>query len=285
MTWSSSPNRWKNYNRSWSSARPTWKEGTSGQHGQNQGPEIWAGAWCTSEVWQRPLYHVSQGRRHKLHFLWWLFRLGPQEMQPLSLALWSLIPAPGIQCTRQARPEDDRPMTEVTEGRAKLEVVPSSCYLGDCLSSGGCCELDSITRCHVAWGKFNELLSVLTSRSFPITSRGRVYYSCVRSAMLHASETWAPTSSDLHHLQHNDPAMICWMCSVTTKDQVSSQDFLERMQLDNRARVLCTCSLRWYGHVEHSNAWLKKSWNSISQEVVAMAALRKPGQKWLAWTA
>ena len=116
--------------------------------------------------------------------------------------------------------------------------MPSFCYHGDCLSSGGGYELATITRCCVTWGKFNELLPVLTSCSFPITSRGRVYNPCVRSVMLHASETWAPTFSDLHRLQGSDRAMIHWMCGVTTKDQVSLQDLLERMRLDDLAKVL-----------------------------------------------
>ena len=90
------------------------------------------------------------------------------------------------QCTGQAKPIDDRLMTEVTVGREKLKVVPSFCYLGDCLSSGCSSELAAITKCRVAWGKFNEFLSVITSCSFTITSRGRVYNSCVRSAMLYA---------------------------------------------------------------------------------------------------
>ena len=57
------------------------RKGTSGQHGQNQGPDIWTGSWCASEVWQRPLWHVSQWRWHKSRFLCWLFQLDPQEMQ------------------------------------------------------------------------------------------------------------------------------------------------------------------------------------------------------------
>ena len=78
------------------------------------------------------------------------------------------------RCTGQAGPIDRRLMTKVTVGRKKLEVVPSFCYLGDSLSPGGGCKLTTITRCCVAWGKFNELLPVLTSRSFPITPRGRI---------------------------------------------------------------------------------------------------------------
>ena len=65
------------------------------------------------------------------------------------------------RCTGQARPIDGRLMTEVTVGREKLEVVPSFCCLGDCLSSDGGCEHANITRFGVAWGKFNEQLDDL----------------------------------------------------------------------------------------------------------------------------
>ena len=68
-------------------------------------------------------------------------------------------------------------MTEITVVREKTEVVPSFCYLGNCLSAGGGCEHDAIIGRRVAWGQFNEFLPILTSRSFPITSRWRVYIS------------------------------------------------------------------------------------------------------------
>ena len=52
-----------------------------GQHGQSLGPDICGVARCASEVQQRPLCHMPQGRPYKLHFLWWFFKLGPQEIQ------------------------------------------------------------------------------------------------------------------------------------------------------------------------------------------------------------
>ena len=85
--------------------------------------------------------------------------------------------------TGETRTINVSPVTEVTLGREKLEVMQSRCYIGDCLYSVGSYELASITRYHIAWHKFNELLSILTSHSLPITSRGRVYNSCTRSAM------------------------------------------------------------------------------------------------------
>ena len=176
-------------------------------------------------------------------------------------------------------------MTDVTVGRGKLEVVPLFCYLADCLSSGDGYELATITRWHVTWGKFKEPLSVITSHSFPISPSGGVHNSCARSAMLHASETWVPTWSDLHRLQRNGRGMIPWMCSVTTKDQVSLHNLLERMQLDNLTKVLRARRFRWHGHVEVAMAGWRKYRNSIPQEVVAVAALKKPAQRWVTWAA
>ena len=52
-------------------------------------------------------------------------------------------------------------------------------------------------------------------------------------------------------------AMIRWMCGVTTKDQVSSQDILERMQLDDLAKVFWTLRQGWHGHAKRNDCWWK----------------------------
>ena len=81
MSWLSSMNRQRNYKRADPLEDQQGRKRTSGQHGQNQSLDICARAWYASEVWQRSLWRVSYGRRHKFHFLWWLFQLDPQEMQ------------------------------------------------------------------------------------------------------------------------------------------------------------------------------------------------------------
>ena len=118
---------------------------------------------------------------------------------------------PDYKCTRcqgTARPLDDRPQKEVQVGPDKLEVIVSFCYLGDMLSTAGDCELLTTTCVKTVWKKFKELLPVLSSRHLSFKIRGCVYSSCVRSAMLHASETWPLTKPNLQHLQRNDRAMI-----------------------------------------------------------------------------
>ena len=111
---------------------------------------------------------------------------------------------PDYRCTRcqgTACPLDGRSQKEVQVGTDKLEVVASFCYLGDMLSAAGGCELATTTRVKTAWKKFKDLLPVLSSRNLSFKTRGCVYSSCVRSAMLHASETWPLTKPNLQHLQ------------------------------------------------------------------------------------
>ena len=104
------------------------------------------------------------------------------------------------RCLGTKRAIDGRHSLEVEVGNEKLEVVPEFCYLGDMLSAGGGCELAAITRCKCAWGKFRQLLPLLTNRQVPLLTRGKVYSSCVRSVMLHAAETWygVPAGSKVH---------------------------------------------------------------------------------------
>jgi len=45
-------------------------------------------------------------------------------------------------------------------------------------------------RIRIGWNKFRQLLPLLTNKDVSLVMRGRLYSSCVRSSMLHGSETW-----------------------------------------------------------------------------------------------
>ena len=170
-----------------------------------------------------------------------------------------LRPDPEFRCARclgTSRAIDEREVSEVEVGNEKLEVVPEFCYLGDMLSAGCSCELAAITRCKCAWGKFRQLLPLLTNRHLPILTRGKVYSSCVRSVMLHAAETWAMKVDTLNRLRRNDRAMIRWICNVRAKDEVSSDSLLTKLGIQDLDVVLRTSRMRWFGHVERSTGWI-----------------------------
>jgi len=75
-------------------------------------------------------------------------------------------------------------------GDANLELVDKFCYLGDMLSVDGDADAAVENRIRIGWNKFRQLVPLLTNKDISFKVRGRLYSSCVRSSMLHGSETW-----------------------------------------------------------------------------------------------
>ena len=178
-----------------------------------------------------------------------------------------------------ARPIDGRPQSEVQVGPDKLEMVASFCYLGDMLCAGGGCEMAVTTRVKTACKKFRELLPVLTSRHLSYKTRGHVYSSCVRSAMLHASETWPLTKTNLQRLQRNDRAMIRQISSIKPEDvaRVRSSKLLAKLQLEDLNLILRERRLCWLGHVERSSGAIRTAYD---MQIDGKRGAGRPKQTW-----
>ena len=192
--------------------------------------------------------------------------------------LKSLKKDPDCRCTRcqgTARPLDGRPQKEVQVGPDRLEVVASFCYLGDMLSAAGGCELSTTTHVKTSWKKFKDLLPVLSSHHLSFKTRG----SCVRSAMLHASETWPLTKPNLQRLQQNDRAMIRQICNVRPQDIVTtrSNELLVRLGIEDLDLILKERRLRWYEHVERFNGAVKTAFD------IQVDGKRGPGRLKMTW--
>ena len=65
-----------------------------------------------------------------------------------------------------------------------VETVRKFCYLGDRLTATGGCETAVTARTKLGWMKFRECSEILKGRRFSLKMRGKIYKSCVRSAML-----------------------------------------------------------------------------------------------------
>ena len=123
------------------------------------------------------------------------------------------------------------------------------------LSEAGGCELPITTRVKTAWKTVKDLLPDLSSLHFSFRTRGRVYSSCVQSAMLHTSETWPLAKPNLQPLQRNDRAMIRQICNVRLQDIVTtrSSELLVQLGIEDldlilkeRRLMVWTCGmLQW----------------------------------------
>ena len=78
------------------------------------------------------------------------------------------------------------PVAELCED---VETVRGFSYLGDRVNASGGCEAAVTVRARIGWVKFKECGQLLNSKRFSLKTKGMVYRSCVRSAMLYGSET------------------------------------------------------------------------------------------------
>ena len=65
-------------------------------------------------------------------------------------------------------------------------------------------------RIRIGRNKFRQLVPLLTNKDVYLIMRGRLYSSCVRSSMLHRSETWPVRKPNMVALQRAEMRMVRW---------------------------------------------------------------------------
>ena len=131
---------------------------------------------------------------------------------------------------------------------ANLELVDKFCYLGDMLSVERDAHAAVEARIRVGWNKFRQLVPLLTNKDISLINSGKLYSSCVRSSMLHGSETWPVRKENETALQTAEMRMVCWMCGMKFKDRVdrvSNKELRERLGIVDITLLLQQNRLRW----------------------------------------
>ena len=111
------------------------------------------------------------------------------------------------------------------------------CYIGDMLSVDGEADAAVEARIRIGWNKFRQLVPLLTIKDIALIMRVKLYSSCVRSSMLHGSETWPIRKENVVALQQAEMRMVRWMCGVKLKDIFPSRELRERLGIDDIALV------------------------------------------------
>jgi len=147
------------------------------------------------------------------------------------------------------------------------------------LSEDGDADAAVEARIRIGWNKFRQLAPLLTNKDVSLIMRGRLYSSCVRSSMLHGSETWLVRKENVVALQRAEMRMVRWMCGGKPKDRLPSKEVRERLGIDDIALVLQQNWLRWYGHVlrKEDDVWVKKC---MEYEVEGPRPRGRPTRTW-----
>ena len=67
---------------------------------------------------------------------------------------------------------------------------------------------------------------------------GRLYSIYIRSAMSYRSETWLVKDEDVIRLERDDARMLRWICSVRTRNRISSDELRTRLKLKSMREPL-----------------------------------------------
>ena len=91
--------------------------------------------------------------------------------------------------------------------------------------------VEEAVRCLVrcAWGKFNELMPILTMRGTSLKVIEKIYKACVQSVMMYGSETWAMKVEDTQKLKRTEVSMMRRMCGVSLKKHLSNEALRGRL--------------------------------------------------------
>ena len=83
----------------------------------------------------------------------------------------------------------------------EYETVSEFCYPDDVLQQAGGC-IDGVT-VHIlsSWMAFHDSLPAFSNIGISLLNHGIVFKTCVRSVLLHGSETWPMTTGDLSHIK------------------------------------------------------------------------------------
>ena len=131
-----------------------------------------------------------------------------------------------------------------------VETVSKFTYLGDRLNATGGCEIAITARSRIGWIKFRKCSEILKGRRFSLKTKGKVYNSCVRSAMLHGNEAWCLREKEMAILRRTERAMIRAMCGVKLLDRRDSEELMDMLGIkESLDRMTKASSMRWYDHV------------------------------------
>ena len=130
-------------------------------------------------------------------------------------------------------------------GGGVVREVKQFCYLRDVLECGGGSERAIRARVGAAWGKWNEIASLLVNKSIPLHHHGKVYEACIRSVMLYGGETARLEGI----LLSCDRRMLRYMAGVTWRDCVRSAEVARRRGMRELGGLLRVRRLGWFGHV------------------------------------
>ena len=100
------------------------------------------------------------------------------------------------------------------------------------------CEHAILKRIQTGWLKFRELSGLLIGKGMSLKSKGIIYTTCIRPAMLYGSETWPTKVEDIRKIQRSEMRMLRWMTGVSLSERKSNECVRNMLATDDIGEVI-----------------------------------------------
>ena len=95
-----------------------------------------------------------------------------------------------------------------------------------------------LKRIQTGWLKFRELSDLLIGKGMSLRSKGIIYTTCIRPAMLYGSETWTTKIEDISKMQRSKMRMLIWMTGVSLSERKSNECVRSMLAIDDIGEVM-----------------------------------------------
>ena len=100
--------------------------------------------------------------------------------------------------------------------------------------------------------------------SHPIETKGTVYKTAVRPAMLYGSECWATRKCDEQKMHVTEMKMLRWAGGVTKLDKIRNEYIRGTFKVAEIQHKMQENRLRWFGHI------MRRNEDHMTRQVMAM---------------
>ena len=122
-------------------------------------------------------------------------------------------------------------------------------YLGSTVQSDGNCNREVKKRVQAGWNGWRKLTEIMCDKKLSGETKGKIYKTAVRPALLYGLETVATTKKHEAELEVAELRMLRWSLGVTRLDRIPNNNIRDTVRIAKFGAKQREARLRWFGHI------------------------------------